>query len=145
MDKKSAIVDFPTTPELKKLLGLDKDGDVQRYMVHNAKRLMERHVPRRDGNLIDTAYEAKDAVVYPAPQARNMYKGIVMVDPETGLAGFKTEDGWKSRKGVKKVPSDREYEYNEAPERGKEWDKKMMEKQGKEFVEDTQNYINNRR
>ena len=44
--------------------------------------------------------------------ARYQYYGKVMVDPATGAAGFLTEDGWFSRKGVSKVLTGRDLQYS---------------------------------
>lgn len=51
-------------------------------------------------------------VVWNSPYARYQYYGKVMVDPKTGVAGFMTKDGWRSRKGVKKVLTDRDLEHS---------------------------------
>lgn len=61
-------------------------------------------------------------IVYSAPYARMMYYGIIMVDPKTKAAGFLTENGWRSRKNIRKVKSDppREFNYN-TPGTGKLW------------------------
>lgn len=55
--------------------------------------------------------------------ARNLFHGKVMVDPKTKAAGFMTKGGWRSRKGVKKIVSDREYNYStdKNPNAQKEW------------------------
>ena len=48
-----------------------------------------------------------------------------MVDPVTGAAGFLTADGWRSRKGVRKVVSERKYQYHGALMRGAFWFERM--------------------
>lgn len=48
------------------------------------------------------------------------YMGEVYVDPVTHAAGFLTDDGWKSRKNVKKVPSGRALKYS-APNARAKW------------------------
>lgn len=61
-------------------------------------------------------------VTYATPYARMLYYGIVMVDPKTKAAGFLTENGWRSRKNIRKVKSDppRELKYS-TPGTGKLW------------------------
>ncbi len=105
--------------------GLQKGGRVQRLFTSECARHMDKYVPMDSGILKNTRTIGTDKVIYNTPYARNMYYGKVMVDPKTGAAGFLTSKGWRSRKGVKKVESDREYNYRGAPRRGKLWDKRM--------------------
>lgn len=53
-------------------------------------------------------------VTYSTPYARMLYYGVVMVDPKTNAAGFLTENGWRSRKNIRKVKSDppREFKFS---------------------------------
>ncbi len=50
-------------------------------------------------------------ILWTGENVRLFYFGFVKVDPETGYAGFKTKDGWRSRPGVKKVRSDRKFHF----------------------------------
>ncbi len=65
-------------------------------------------VPYRTGSLDDRTRVEGDQIIYPGPYAHYLYQGKVWVDPVTHAAGFMTEDGWKSRYGVKKVETDRD-------------------------------------
>ena len=107
--------------------GLEPNGRVQKVFTHLCKKHMDAYVPFRQGILKNTATVDGGKIIYNQPYARNMYYGVVMVDPVTKAAGFVTSEGWKSRKGVKKIPSDREYIYNQAPKRGKLWDVRMWQ------------------
>ena len=95
--------------------GLDAGGDVQKFWTITVMRRMQRRMPYRSGLLIKRMLAATDLskplIVIPGPEVRMLYHGKVMVDPETGTAGFLTADGWKSRKGVKKSISNRDIEY----------------------------------
>lgn len=69
-------------------------------------------VPFRTGSLDQRTQVDGGYVIYPGPYARYLYYGKVWVDPVTHAAGFMTEDGWKSRYGVKKVETDRNLVFN---------------------------------
>lgn len=68
----------------------------------------EPFVPALTKSLANRTQVVENKIIYPGPYARVLYHGKVMVDPITHAAGFLTEDGWKSRKGVKKIQSDRD-------------------------------------
>ena len=63
-------------------------------------------------------------IIYHTPYSKYLYYGKVMVDPKTKVAGFETDDGWKSRKGVAKILTNRELEYSKAVNKnaGPFWD-----------------------
>ncbi len=106
--------------------GLETGGRVQKYFTARCAAEMDRYVPFQSGMLKNGSRRiTADSVIYNAPYARMMYYGQVMVDPVTGAAGFLTSEGWRSRKGVKKIVSTREFSYNGAPLRGKLWDIRM--------------------
>lgn len=66
-----------------------------------------KFVPFRNGRLSNGVQIHGGTIVYPGPYAHYLYEGVVYVDPVTHAAGFLTKDGWKSRKGVRKVKTDR--------------------------------------
>lgn len=74
----------------------------------------------------------KGLLVWSTPYARMLYYGIVMVDPQTGIAGFMTENGWKSRKGISKVQSNREFRYSKT-NACKLWCEKAKEEHNSEW------------
>lgn len=65
------------------------------------------YVPFRTGSLDQRTRVVDNCIIYPGPYAHYLYMGKVWVDPVTHAAGFMTDDGWKSRYGVKKVETDR--------------------------------------
>lgn len=79
--------------------------EAEHTVAEQAKKDMDRYVPMRTGSLKGHARTIGRYVVYPGPYARYLYNGVVWVDPVTKASGFLTKDGWKSRKGVKKVES----------------------------------------
>lgn len=113
--------------EMLKKRGLEKNGRTQKLFTSECARYMDKYVPMRTGVLKNTRIIGENSVTYNTPYARMMYYGKVMVDPKTGAAGFLTANGWRSRKGVKKVVSNREFDYHGAPKRGKMWDKPMWQ------------------
>ena len=82
------------------------------FVSRSWKLRLNRFTPRKTGLLIRTAKERPWEIEYIQPYSAYMYYGIVYVDPQTGASGFLTEKGWKSRRGVKKIPSNRTFKYN---------------------------------
>lgn len=70
-----------------------------------AERDTRPYVPKMSGRLVNSAQVIGKTIVWTSPYARSMYWGRKMVDPDTKIAGFMTKDGWRSRRGVKKVRS----------------------------------------
>jgi hypothetical protein len=106
-----------------------KLAEAQRYIDSEVLRLSDPYLPFQTGMLrskgILGTVVGSGMVTYDGPYARNMYYGKVMVDPVTGAAGFLTADGWRSRKGVRKVVSERKYQYHGALMRGAFWFERM--------------------
>lgn len=74
----------------------------------------EPFVPFLTGSLSERTRVVENMVIYPGPYARFLYRGKVWVDPKTKAAGFLTDDGWKSRYGVKKIETDRKLVFTKA-------------------------------
>lgn len=74
-------------------------------------------VPFLNGSLDQRTRVDGNAIIYPGPYARFLYRGKVWVDPVTHAAGFLTDDGWKSRYGVKKIETDRNLVFNHSHHR----------------------------
>ena len=131
--------------------GLDAGGDVQKFWTITVMRRMQRRMPYRSGLLIKRMLAATDLskplIVIPGPEVRMLYHGKVMVDPETGKAGFLTADGWKSRKGVKKSISNRDIEYTTTknPEAGPYWDRRTKAADMPVMARELQAYVDQRR
>jgi len=127
---KAGEVYFDWYPEEAVKKSMSAGGSAQkawdRYLISE----FEPYVPMETGTLIRSALLAtvigSGEVVYHTPYAKYLYYGKVMVDPVTGAAGFLTDDGWKSRRGVAKIATDRDLEYSEAanPKAGPFWDRR---------------------
>ena len=69
------------------------------------------------------------------PYAHYMWEGIVYEDPDLHCAGFQTENGWRSRKNVQKIPTTRSLEYGNGTLRGAHWADRMLQNGGLEKIE----------
>lgn len=117
-------------------LGLEAKGRVQQVVTNSVLTLSEPYVPFEQGDLLASGHiENETDIVWDAPYARYMWNGIVYEDPELHCAGFKTENGWRSRKDVQKVPTDRKLQYHNGSSRGSHWVERMLQEGGREQVE----------
>ena len=92
------------------------------------KRLLDPYTPKETGLLMQGARLKPWEIEYIQPYSAYMYYGEVYVDPVTGASGFLTDEGWKSRKGVKKVPSGRKFNYQKNnPYATDHWDVKAAQ------------------
>lgn len=90
------------------------EKDVQPIFTSECERRMRKYVPTDGGNhLRDLVYVGRDYIDYISPYARYQYYGKLMVDPKYNIGAFydpKTNRFW-SRRGVKKVLTDRDLHY----------------------------------
>ncbi len=121
-----------------KNLGLDEGGRVQQVVTNEVISLSEPYVPFDEGDLAASVHiENGTDVVWRMPYAHYMWGGIVYEDPVLHCAGFQLEDGgWRSRKGVQKVPTNRKLEYQNGSLRGPMWVPRMMQNGGAKKIED---------
>lgn len=132
--------------------GVTPDGDVQKFATSTINRRITKYMPFRSGALsTKLKYIASPTeIVVLGPYARIMYYGVVMVDPVTGAAGFKTENGWKSRTKaphIPKIKSSRTFKYDTTkhPEAGPNWDKRMMAAERDKIAAEIQAYVDRRK
>ena len=118
-------------------------------MTSTVNQRITRYMPFRSGALATKLKFVKSPteIEVIGPYARVMYYGKVMVDPQTGKAGFLTPNGWRSRKGVPKVVSSRDYDYDKTknPQAGPFWDRRLMAAEGAQIAADLQRYIDRRK
>lgn len=124
-----------------KRLGLDEGGRVQTVVTNEVINLSEQYVPFDEGTLAGSArIENGTDVVWggpAAPYAHYMWGGIVYEDPVLHCAGFQVEDGgFRSRKGVQKVPTNRRLEYQNGSLRGPLWVVRMLQNGGARLIEE---------
>lgn len=131
--------------------GLDPGGDAQAFHTMNVLRRIKKYMPFLSGALYKMTQIQTDIrkpeIVTDAPQAKYLFYGKVMVDPKLRIAGFMTPEGWRSRKGVPKVLTDRDLEYTKTknPLAGPRWDRALSAAEGKAMAEDLQRYMNRRK
>ena len=95
------------------------------FVSHEWKRLINPYTPRDEGIMMRTAKVRPWEIEYIQPYSAYQYYGEVYVDPQTRAAGFLTDEGWKSRPGVKKVPSGKPLQYQKNnPYATAHWDEK---------------------
>lgn len=143
-------VDMKPVKQIMARLGIDARGDVQRFHTANVKRRIQKYMPYRTGATIKLMI-AQSPVNEPflhvnVPYARMLYYGKVMVDPETGMAGFLTPNGWRSRLGVAKVASGRDLQYDKSknPRAGPFWDRRLTAAEGRQMAAELQDYVRRR-
>lgn len=121
----------------EKIIKKAKNDKLGKFAALEWKRLIDPYTPRNTGNLIANIEILPFKIHYKSVYAHYMYKGIVYVDPETGVAGFLDPiEGWKSRKHIKKVPSKRHLSYvtDKSPFSTDHWDKKAEKAGQKEAL-----------
>lgn len=133
-------------------LGVDKNGDVQRFVTNTINRRITRYMPYRSGVLSTKSkyIRSPTEIEVLSPYAKIMYFGEIMVDPVTGAAGFLTPNGWRSRTKAPHVPKVRsgrtfDYDTTKHPLAGPLWDKRMMAAEGDQIAAETQEYVNRRK
>lgn len=143
-------VDMAPVQSIMQRLGVTARGDVQRFHTANVRRRIQRYMPYRSGltiKLMIVQSPVDEPFIHvDAPYARMLYYGKVMVDPVTHAAGFLTENGWRSRKGVPKVVSSRDIEYTKEknPQAGPFWDRRLVAAEGEVMRNELQAYVDRR-
>lgn len=128
-------------------LGVDKNGEVQRFVTNTINRRITRYMPFRTGVLATKLKMVKSAteIEVLGPYARMMYYGKVMVDSKTGKGPANIPNvGPRFRKGaiLKATDRDMEYDQHKNPQAGPFWDRRMMAAEGKQIAAETQAYVN---
>lgn len=122
--------------ECIRTLGLEERGRVQQVVTNAVLELSEPYIPFDQGDLLASGHiENGTDVVWDTPYARYMWNGIVYEDPALHCAGFQTENGWRSKKGVQKVPTERSLQYRNGALCGPYWVDRMLQNGGREEIE----------
>ena len=113
--------------------GLDENGEVTGFLRDTVYRLYEPYVPKDNGNLYrQVTYPNNHSIKHIMPYSHYLYKGKLML--------AKNGSCW-AKKGEKKEYSKSNLNYQGAPKRGPEWEKRMMNDRGKEVCKDVENFI----
>ena len=143
-------VDMKPVQSIMNQLGVTARGDVQKFHTANVRRRIQRYMPYRSGASIKMMIIGSPVdepfIHVNGPFGHYLYEGKVWVDPVTHAAGFLTENGWRSRKNVPKVKTDRDIDYDKTknPEAGPHWDRRLIAAEGQQMQVELQDYIDRR-
>lgn len=118
--------------DLVKLVGLDEDGKVQKYIDSFVLYHSEPYVPGKhihDSGVVATKI-GSGKVIWDTPDANYLYEGKLMVDPITLKGAFFAPDyGFWSRPNTQKImdPTGRDLVYHGGGLRGSHWFDRMIE------------------
>lgn len=117
-------------------MGLEERGRVQQHVAEQVLILSDEYIPFDEGLLKDSGHiENGTEVVWNTPYARYQWNGLIYEDPQLHCAGFKTDAGWRSRKGAQKIPTNRKMTYQGGTLRGSKWVERMLNNGGREAIE----------
>lgn len=149
-DGTTATLTMKEANEIIRNKGLNPNGDAQAFHTQNVLRRIKKYMPFVSSSLYKITQIQTDIrkpeIVTDAPQAKYLFHGKVMIDPKTGVAGFLTSAGWRSRKGCMKVVTSRDLEYDKTknPAAGPYWDRALSVAEGTAMAADLQRYMNRR-
>lgn len=150
-DGTTATLTMKAANEIIRNKGMDPGGDVQAFHTQNVLRRIKKYMPFVSGGLYKLTVIQTDIrkpyIVTDAPQAKYLFYGKKMVDPQLGIAGFLTTEGWRSRRGCVKVLTNIPLQYtrNKNPQAGARWDKAVSANEGPAMAEDLQRFVNRRK
>lgn len=101
--------------EIKKKLGLEPNGKVQKYFTNTCYRYMDKYVPKDTGNLREIVTLTNDSITYEQGYAEAQYYGIVNGHP---VVNYTT------------------------PGTGPYWDERMVSAEADDVVKEVQDYVN---
>lgn len=106
-----------TTINSDKLLSKVRSDAFWQYSTGEWHKLISPYTPMETGITSESVEVRPKEIEYKAPQAHYLYKGKLMIDPETGSS--------YARKDAKKVYADKDLDlkHNKHPLSSKEWDK----------------------
>lgn len=114
---------LPPVPEVKSILGVDADGDVQKYVTEDIFRRLIPYIPKKTGKLRDAAkIKSPRRITVNAAYAKVQFFGV-------------TKQG---------VP----FEYNTVTggaKAGSHWDRRLIADEGKAIVADANRYVRRRK
>ena len=145
-----AYLEMNPIGDILKRKGMDPGGDAQRFHTQNVLKRIKRYMPFLTGMTYKVTVAQtnirKPEIVTDTPYAKYLFHGKVMVDPETGMAGFMTPEGWRSRRGCAKVVTERNLEFfrGKNPQAGPQWDRALSANEGAAMAADLQRFINRR-
>ena len=113
--------------------GLDKDGQVTKYLRDSADRLMTPFVPGGSGGELAKikTYPSNHEIKYTSPFAHYQYLGKLML--------AKNGSSW-AKKGEKKHYTNKKLKYHTSGT-GAKWDKLMLQRHRNDLINDVESFI----
>jgi len=141
--KMKVNVKINSTNNIIKEHGLNDNGRVTEFLRNEVDRFCDPYIPFSKGILKNAkTYPDKRSIKYISPYSHYHYKGKKYISPKLGVSGILLKSGkWWSPKGEKKVATNIDMNYQGAPKRGPEWDKRMMNDRKNEIIKDVENFI----
>lgn len=142
-------IEMPTAERLIRRLGLDKQGDVQKFHTANINRRIGKYMPHLSGVLETKLKRIRSAteIEVLGPYAGYQFHGKVMVNAKTGKGPANIPGvGLRYKKGTILKVTDRPLEYTKThnPKAGPRWDRALVAAEGKAIEADLQRYIDRR-
>lgn len=102
--------------------GLDEDGKATEFLRNEVDRFCDPYIPFGMGSGVhmksNKTYPSNHEIKYIAPYSHYHYKGKQYISPKLGVSGILLKsDRWWSPKGEKKMPTDKDMNYQGAPKR----------------------------
>lgn len=131
-------------------LGLNKNGDAQRYLTAEVMRRMVKYMPYRTGTTATklTFMRSTTEIETAAPYARMLYNGKVMVNAATGKGPMNIPGvglRYRKRTVLKAKDRDLQYDTTKNPQAGPLWDRRMMAAEGDQIAAELQAYVDRRK
>jgi len=122
-------------------LGLDDNGQAQKFFTDTCRNHMDKYVPIDTGDLRSNVITTSHTITYASPYAHYMYEGKVM-GPNIPLTrkGVSEPIGWFSPKGKPKHYTGANINYKKAGT-GDHWDKRMVSAEIKQVIAEVQAFI----
>lgn len=126
-------------------MGVDNNGEIQRYLTTVIKNRMIRYMPFRTGAMATklTFVKSSTEIEVSAPYATYQYYDKVMVDAETGKGPALIPGvGYRYKRGatLKATNRDLQYDKTKNPRAGPFWDRTLMANEGKAIAADVSRY-----
>ena len=123
---------------LKHILAI-QDDSFWKYSANEWWKLISKYTPKVTGTLIEDVDIKPKVIGYNSPSAHYLYKGELMVDPET-------RSSW-ARSGVKKVYAGKELVFSKEKNglASKEWDKAAEPTEKPKLIQAMQKYVDSGR
>lgn len=132
-------------------LGIDKNGDVQKFLTNTINRRMTRYMPYRTSALSTKLKYVKSPteIEVRGPYALYQYFGKVMVNSKTGKGPALIPGvGYRYKKGTTLKATERDLDQQTGtknPKAGPFWDKRLMADEADAIASDVQTHVRSRK